>query len=137
MRRPSQRGSHAIEFAMLMPVFLLFVGGIFDYGRYFYQLSSLEFATQMGCRAASVIDPGINRTEMLVVEARAEQIMEDWLYDSAVDPTRASMTVVQSYDVPTWSIVCSADMPFQNIFPMIPTPAVVEASTVILMEYQR
>jgi Flp pilus assembly protein TadG len=45
------------EFAMVLPVFLLFLLGIIDIGRYMWTLNQAEKATQMGVRYAVVSDP--------------------------------------------------------------------------------
>ena len=48
------RGASAAEFALVLPVFLLFLFGIIDVGRYMWTLNTAEKATQMGARAAVV-----------------------------------------------------------------------------------
>lgn len=50
----SQTGATAAEFALVLPVLLLFLLGIIDVGRLMWTLNSAEKATQMGARAAVV-----------------------------------------------------------------------------------
>lgn len=50
----SQHGAAAAEFAMVLPILLLFLFGIIDVGRLMWTLNSAEKATQMGARAAVV-----------------------------------------------------------------------------------
>jgi Flp pilus assembly protein TadG len=52
--RACQRGATAAEFALVLPVVLLFLFGIIDVGRYMWTLNTAEKATQMGVRAAVV-----------------------------------------------------------------------------------
>ena len=52
--RHCESGSSAAEFALVLPVFLLFLLGIIDVGRYVWTLNTAEKATQMGARAAVV-----------------------------------------------------------------------------------
>lgn len=47
-------GAAAAEFALVLPVFLLFLLGIIDVGRFMWTLNTAEKATQMGARAAVV-----------------------------------------------------------------------------------
>lgn len=60
MRRASQyftkcqQGATAAEFALVLPVALLFLFGIIDVGRLMWTLNTAEKATQMGARAAVV-----------------------------------------------------------------------------------
>jgi Flp pilus assembly protein TadG len=56
----SERASTAVEFAMVLPLLLLFLFGIIDVGRYMWTLNRVEKATQMGVRYAVVSDPVAN-----------------------------------------------------------------------------
>jgi len=47
-------GAVGAEFALVFPVFILFLLGIIDVGRYMYSVNQLEKATQMGARMAVV-----------------------------------------------------------------------------------
>lgn len=49
-----QQGATAAEFALVLPLMLLFLFGIIDVGRLMWTLNSAEKATQMGARAAVV-----------------------------------------------------------------------------------
>ncbi len=49
-------GTGAAEFAMILPVALLFLLGIIDVGRYAWAINEYEKATQMGARFAVVTD---------------------------------------------------------------------------------
>ncbi len=56
-------GSTAAEFALVLPVALLFLLGIIDVGRYAWSINQMEKAAQMGTRyavATNVITPGLN-----------------------------------------------------------------------------
>ena len=46
--RGDKRGSTAVEFALLMPVLLLFLGGVVDFGRAFYYQTELNQALRSG-----------------------------------------------------------------------------------------
>ena len=49
-------GAIGAEFAVVLPVLLLFLLGIIDVGRYMWSINQLEKATQMGARMAVVTD---------------------------------------------------------------------------------
>ena len=53
-----RRGASAIEFAITLPVFLLFMFGTMDYGWYFFKWATVTHATQEGCRAGAVARTG-------------------------------------------------------------------------------
>lgn len=51
-----ERGAGAAEFALILPVFLLFLLGIIDVGRYMWAVNEAEKATQIGARWAVATD---------------------------------------------------------------------------------
>ncbi|MFM5949599.1 MAG: TadE family protein [Novosphingobium sp.] len=58
-----ESGAAAAEFALILPVALLFLLGTIDIGRYFWAINEGEKAVQMGARyavATKVITPGLN-----------------------------------------------------------------------------
>lgn len=55
-----RRASSAAEFALVLPLLILFLFGILDVGRYMWALNRAEKATQMGVRYAVVSDPVAN-----------------------------------------------------------------------------
>ena len=54
--RASQSGASAAEFALVLPLMLLFLLGIIDVGRYAWAFNKMEKAVQIGARAAVVTD---------------------------------------------------------------------------------
>jgi hypothetical protein len=48
------KGSTAVEFALVFPVFLILVFGIIDFGRYFFVQHTIQYATREGARFALV-----------------------------------------------------------------------------------
>jgi hypothetical protein len=52
-----ERGASAAEFAIILPVFLLFFFGIIDGGRFLYEVNQGGKAAQVGARMAVVTDP--------------------------------------------------------------------------------
>jgi Flp pilus assembly protein TadG len=52
--RKGCRGATVVEFAMVLPMFLLLLFGIIEFGRYFFVQHTLQFATREGTRLALV-----------------------------------------------------------------------------------
>lgn len=80
--QPATRGAAAVEFALVLPLLLLVVGGVVDFGRALYTNVILTNAAREGARAAVVLQPydgnlvaqraraaapGINPTDLTVV----------------------------------------------------------------------
>lgn len=57
MRRSNRRGVNSIEFALILPVFLLLVGGTMEFAWVFWQRTTLVDIVRYGCREGSVISP--------------------------------------------------------------------------------
>lgn len=54
--RTNQSGTSAAEFALVLPLMLLFLLGIIDVGRYAWAFNKMEKAVQIGARVAVVTD---------------------------------------------------------------------------------
>ena len=48
------RGASAVEFALIMPLFFLLLFGIVDFGWYFFNQHTIQYATREGARLALV-----------------------------------------------------------------------------------
>jgi len=48
------KGATAVEFALIMPIFFLLLFGIIDFGWYFFNQHTIQFATREGTRLALV-----------------------------------------------------------------------------------
>jgi len=52
--RGKNRGASAVEFALIMPLFFILLFGIVDFGWYFFNQHTLQYATREGARLALV-----------------------------------------------------------------------------------
>ena len=76
------KGTTAVEFALVLPVFLILILGIFDFGRYFFVQHTIQYATREGARFALVG----NRASSIV------QVIKDKA-SPAVDPGELSIAI--------------------------------------------
>ncbi|MGE9808853.1 TadE/TadG family type IV pilus assembly protein [Janibacter sp. G1551] len=72
-RTRSERGAAAIEFALVLPLLLLIVAGITDFGRAFYMQISTASAAREGARMISM------KYTYDEAEARAQAAGGDWV----------------------------------------------------------
>ncbi|OKI40370.1 hypothetical protein A6A27_39725 [Micromonospora sp. CB01531] len=63
-RRPLDRGAAAVEFALLLPVVLLVVFAIIDFGRMLNAQIVISQAAREGARAAALIDTSAGRARV-------------------------------------------------------------------------
>ena len=87
-----RRASSAAEFAMVLPLLLIFLLGIIDVGRLLWTVNRIEKATQMGARYAIVTDPVPNDLRTL----------------SAVGLTDSKMHVLTNGDLLTDYVMATA-----------------------------
>lgn len=66
MRRiRDQRGSVAVEFGLIAPIFFVLVFGIIDFGRAFYTIHDMAAATREGARYGAALDaPAVRAAEI-------------------------------------------------------------------------
>ena len=57
MRRRDERGAAVVEFALILPILVMFVFGIVEFGRAYNARIELTAAVREGARAAAVADP--------------------------------------------------------------------------------
>lgn len=99
--RESDRGAAAVEFAIVVPILLILLLGIIDFGRLFFVQISLKSATMEGARAGSLgytssqIDSIVQQSASGVVGVARSGLSE---VDVSVSPGQCDVGV-QSIDV--------------------------------------
>jgi Flp pilus assembly protein TadG len=113
----SERGAAMVEFAVVLPLLLLLVFGIIDFGRALYTLNNLTSAVREGGRyaAAQVEDP-TSATAVAAVTAR----VTDAVVAFGGNPGDPTVTVVPDAAYPTTQTltVTIVDYPFQPLTPL-------------------
>lgn len=95
----NQRAASAVEFALVLPILILFLLGIIDVGRYMWILNRAEKATQMGVRYAVVSDPVANVVNTDFVGSYSipgGDVVPNSVFDKAVCTNTGSCTVTGS-----------------------------------------
>ena len=128
MRRPlsltrNEDGAVAVEFALVVPVFLMMVFGIVDLGRAYYTLNYLVSAAREGARYASMLtDPSATPDSVRL----AVQNAGIGLGSGAIPSNQVGVTVDRTLNTVTVTI---QNYPFKLITPFAST---VGASTILL-----
>ncbi|MEN0060737.1 MAG: TadE/TadG family type IV pilus assembly protein [Myxococcota bacterium] len=139
MRRTKRRGANAVEFALLLPVFVLLVGGSVDLSWLMLQRGAMRSAVSRGCRAGSLVDPGLKESAVADVHTRAQNAIRS-LYEGSVGACPGCVvntTMVGA--IPNRALRCNLVAPWDGL-----TPALSEIQSgdltdevVVRLEFQR
>ncbi len=137
----ARRGGTALEFGLILPVFVLLVGAIMDMAWLFYMESALDRAVMLGCRAGALVDPGEGDASIATTKSKAETVMEEALWMNATGlsaiPESLTTTVTTHGSSPGRSLVCEATVEFQPLIGIVLDPLTLGSATAIRLEWQR
>jgi hypothetical protein len=85
--RPARRGQSLVEFAILVPAFMIVIFGMLEFGMVFSHHLSLEYATREGARVGSALGSGTTQAPC-VQSGSLEPV--DWLIIAAVQRVLSS-----------------------------------------------
>ena len=132
-----RRGGNAIEFALLLPVFIALLAGIFEFGWMFFMRSTVIRAVQHGCRAGAVIPP----TDLPSPQDVAKAAMANYLstFDIACrsEDDRCEATVEADGESPYETLQCKLVMAYDPITGLVPAPEQLSSTSVVLFELQQ
>lgn len=140
-RQRGQRGSQALEFALLLPAFLLGLVGIMEVAWLFYLDGVLGIAAVRGCRAAALVDGGEGDSNFAQVLARAREVTRADLDATLGAGTAAagslSVEVSTFGERPARSLLCTARLQVQPLPGLVLDPLVLDQPVPVRMEWQR
>lgn len=135
-RRSAAGGGAAIEFAIILPLFLAVLFGIIDYGWYFYQRYALDAAVRDGTRYGVTFASGLAwsnaktraTTDMSAAGSPINSAAVTWL------PVAASNQI--SGIAPSATLTFGAQLPFNPLVGFVPLPTLVQYQMTMLLEIQ-
>lgn len=80
-----------VEFALLLPVMLLFVFGIFEFGRFFYTQNQLQYAVEQTARQSLISAPAI--TSCTTSSSNTTAVTNNL---AGLDPTSVTVTLASA-----------------------------------------
>lgn len=127
---PSRRGSEVIEFAVSLPILLILVSGMIDFGWYYFQQSRLHDAMRHGARVGAVTEQ--EDGPLGAAQAAAlEQLTVSQVPFTPVITTRFT------YDATGDQLVeVGATAPYVGLWALLNTPYRLEATVTMRMEDQ-
>lgn len=137
--RSRRRGANAVEFAILLPVFVLLLGGSIDLSWYMVQRGAMRTAVARGCRQGSLVDPGVADVSAGTVYDRAKTSILSIYEASAGECTSCIVFTQMEGTTPNRALRCRLTAPWSGLAPTLSnlTPGGLEDEVVVRMEFQR
>ena len=110
MRKQKRRGSHAVEFALIFPIFVTFVFGGIDYFWYLLQKYQFTDAVTTGCRTGAIAG--------------------SYPYIDAINLCSVSVDASEGPADNVWMLECGAELMYQPIVGMVPMPMLLSAQSI-------
>lgn len=131
-----RRGAYAIEYALLLPVYVAMVLGCIDGAWVMWQRITMEAAVEDGCRSGSLRDPGVNFVAWSTVQSTASAAVVTRLESFGV-PCRDCVVTVGRETVNGQVVLeCSIERTIQPLAGVIDLTAGY-AEALVEMEVQR
>lgn len=129
--RQSERGSTAVEFALILPILASLVFGAIDFGRMLWFKEVLVNAARVGARQGTLFASGNGQTEI-------ENAITTSLSDGGVDPSGLTVVTTGIGSLQGQPLNVVATIPWNyfiidKIIPAISTPNL-QASVTMMME---
>src|SRR5215468_466250 len=80
-----QRGATVVEAALIVPILLLFLIGILEFGRAYNEYQVLTNAAREACRYA--VAPAAGNNGALPATTAVQQVATDWLNSAGISPS--------------------------------------------------
>lgn len=128
-----RRGGTAVEFALLLPVFIALLVGVFDYGWMIYGKAMLDSAIHLGCRQGSMIDIAESDPKAAAV---AQIKVELARFGLACGGDCVFSTDIRG-EPPAQTLVCSVTRNNTALIGLYPVPGTITSTTGMRLEFQR
>ena len=113
MTRLNERGASAVEFALLLPVLMLILFGIIEFGMVMYSREVLTNASREGARAGIVL-----QTPKLTM-GQIQSVVTTYLTNTGINPSNVTVNVTGAQGVFPNNLIVSATYPYQFFAPGI------------------
>lgn len=133
----SRRGASAIEYALIMPAFVLVFFGILEMGWLFYLQASVQESVRHACRLGATIPAADSPQPVDEAEAMLLEGLDLRGIDCISSGHDCTIRVYTALTSPDEMLVCRAWVPYRGLTGLIPGPDYLDAHSYVLMEVQR
>ncbi len=120
-RKKGEKGQALVEFALLVPIFLILLFAIVDFGMGFYSWITVTNSAREGARVGAVHAPLNVASSPCFGKASPEQCIEDRVLDSAGladQDTKMTVTITNAQGQSGESVVVKVDYDYDLITPL-------------------
>jgi hypothetical protein len=147
MSASSRRGASAIEFAMWLPILLMFISAVVDWGVYMTTRVTVARAVMEGTRfGAAVFEPTtVPAGSQIVPRARSRtvKLLQDMGITCAPPGCSINVTYCDTgqggpcQNPPFDGLVVEVTVPYRPFFDFVPTPDLIDEKFLMAVENQR
>lgn len=127
--RHQRKGSKAVEFALTLPIYLVLLAGIVDFGWYFNQRMIVTMAARDGARAGSLVTIVSHDDPIAVCEAQAQASL-------AEADIVGEATCIPEGERPDARIRCIVDAGYSGLVGFAPLPDLQHSEIIMRMAEQ-
>jgi len=131
-RRASDRGSAAVEFALVLPLFLMILFGIIEYGWMFYQQFNLASAVRDGLRQGVTVSQSASPDP----RALAVKVAQADLLAMGIPTADAAVSATYAGASPTKTMTLSVALTYRKLVGFVKTPAQLHYAMTMMLELQ-
>jgi hypothetical protein len=124
LRRRRGRGQSLVEFALILPIFLLFIFGILDLGRAVYAYHTLNNAAREAARVAMVDQTFTHVQDAAIEQAVALGIQPadvtfDWRHANQPDVPNSCASLLGTNEVASCTVIVRVEYDYRAATPVI------------------
>jgi Flp pilus assembly protein TadG len=124
-RKRREDGVSAVEFGLVLPLFIIILLGIMDYGWVYFVKLSMTNAAREGARVGVTLDTNI--------ETEAGKAAKAYLGAAGFNPDDSEWSVTPDLTDPTLSVTVTVN-PFKPLVGFVPTPASLSSTAAMRWE---
>ena len=120
-RKNGEKGQALVEFTLLVPIFLLLLFAIVDFGMGFYSWITVTNSAREGARLGAVHAPLNVASSPCFGKASLDQCIEDRVRDASDlsnEATKMTVTITNAQGQPGQSVVVKVDYDYDLITPL-------------------
>jgi Flp pilus assembly protein TadG len=131
-QRRTNSGAAAVEFALVLPLFLAVMFGMLEYSWYFYQQFGVASAVREGARLGVTIDMDATPDPRAAAKTRTKAVLDT----VGIGYSGGTVNAVYAGSYPSRTITVNVDLTYKPLLNFVPTPTKLAYKMTMFMELQ-